>query len=175
MLPIRWLNMKNNIKTTCFLGLFTALAMILSYVEALLPPIWSAVPGIKIGLPNIIIIFLLYRFSLKHAAVVSLVRILLSALLFGNAVSLLYSLGGAFLSIIIMAFLKKTGYFSMVGVSVAGGVFHNVGQILVAMLVLSTAEIGYYIIILAVTGTIAGVLVGILGALVTRYMEKVKM
>ena len=175
MLPIRWLNMKNNIKTTCFLGLFTALAMILSYVEALLPPIWSAVPGIKIGLPNIIIIFLLYRFSLKHAAVVSLVRILLSALLFGNAVSLLYSLGGAFLSIIIMAFLKKTGYFSMVGVSVAGGVLHNVGQILVAMLVLSTAEIGYYIIILAVTGTIAGVLVGILGALVTRYMEKVKM
>lgn len=175
MLPIRWHNMKNNIKTTCFLGLFTALAMILSYVEALLPPIWSAVPGIKIGLPNIIIIFLLYRFSLKHAAVVSLVRILLSALLFGNAVSLLYSLGGAFLSIIIMAFLKKTGYFSMVGVSVAGGVFHNVGQILVAMLVLSTAEIGYYIIILAVTGTIAGVLVGILGSLVTHYMEKMKM
>ena len=175
MLPIRWLNMKNNIKTTCFLGLFTALAMILSYVEALLPPIWSAVPGIKIGLPNIIIIFLLYRFSFKHAAAVSLVRILLSALLFGNAISLLYSLGGAFLSIIIMAFLKKTGYFSMVGVSVAGGVLHNVGQILVAMLVLSTAEIGYYIIILAVTGTIAGVLVGILGALVTRYMEKVKM
>lgn len=166
--------MKNNIKTTCFLGIFTALAMILSYVEALLPPIWSAVPGIKIGLPNIIIIFLLYRFSLKHAAVVSLVRILLSALLFGNAVSLLYSLGGALLSIVIMAMLKKTERFSMVGVSAIGGVFHNLGQIIVAMLVLSTAEIGYYMIVLAVTGTVAGVLVGILGALVTRYMEKVK-
>ncbi len=167
--------MKSNIKTICFLGLFTALAMILSYVEALLPPIWSAVPGIKIGLPNIIIIFLLYRFSLKHAAAVSLVRILLSALLFGNAVSLLYSLGGALLSIVIMAMLKKTERFSMVGVSAIGGVFHNLGQIIVAMLVLSTAEIGYYMIVLAVTGTVAGVLVGILGALVTRYMEKVKM
>ena len=167
--------MKNNIKTTCFLGIFTALAMILSYVEALIPPIWSAVPGIKIGLPNIIIIFLLYRFSVKHAAAVSLVRILLSALLFGNAVSLLYSLGGALLSIVIMAMLKKTERFSMVGVSAIGGVFHNLGQIIVAMLVLSTAEIGYYMIVLAVTGTVAGVLVGILGALVTRYMEKVKM
>ena len=167
--------MKKNAKTVCFLGLFTALAMILSYVESLLPPIWSAVPGIKIGLPNIIIIFLLYRFSVKQAAAISLVRILLSALLFGNAVSLLYSLGGAVLSISLMALLRKTGRFSMVGVSVAGGVFHNLGQILVAMLVLSTAEIGHYMIVLAVTGTVAGVLVGILGSLVTRYMEKVKM
>lgn len=175
MLPIRWLNMKKNAKTVCFLGLFTALAMILSYVESLLPPIWSAVPGIKIGLPNIIIIFLLYRFSVKQAAAISLVRILLSALLFGNAVSLLYSLGGAILSIGVMTLLKKTERFSMIGVSVAGGVFHNFGQILVAMLVLSTAEIGYYMIVLAVTGTVAGVLVGILGSLVTRYMEKVKM
>ncbi len=167
--------MKKNAKTVCFLGLFTALAMILSYVESLLPPIWSAVPGIKIGLPNIIIIFLLYRFSVKQAAAISLVRILLSALLFGNAVSLLYSLGGAILSICVMTLLKKTERFSIVGVSVAGGVFHNLGQILVAMLVLSTAEIGYYMIVLAVTGTVAGVLVGILGSLVTRYMEKVKM
>ena len=167
--------MKNNIKSLCFLGLFTALAMVLSYVEAILPPIWSAVPGIKIGLPNIIIIFLLYRFSVKYAAAVSLVRILLSALLFGNAVSLLYSLGGAVLSIVIMLVLKKTERFSMVGVSAIGGVCHNLGQILVAMLVLETAEIGYYMIVLSVTGTVAGVLVGILGSLVTRYMDKVKM
>lgn len=167
--------MKINIKTLCFLGLFTALAMVLSYVEAVLPPIWSAVPGIKIGLPNIIIIFLLYRFSFKHAAAVSLVRILLSALLFGNAMTLLYSFAGALLSIIIMWLLKKTERFSMVGVSVAGGVCHNLGQILVAMLVLSTAEIGYYMIVLAVTGTVAGILVGILGSLLIKYMKKVKM
>lgn len=157
-------------KTLVFLSLFTAVAMVLSYIEAILPPIWSAIPGIKIGLPNIIIIFLLYRMSVKSAAAVSLVRILLSALLFGNAVTLLYSLAGAILSLTVMAVLKKIDRFSMIGVSIVGGVFHNLGQILMAMLILETAEIGYYMIILTVTGTIAGVLVGILGALLTRYM-----
>ena len=161
--------MKIKTKTLVFLSLFTAVAMVLSYIEAILPPIWSAVPGIKIGLPNIVIVFLLYRMSVKSAAV-SLVRILLSALLFGNAVTLLYSLAGAALSLAVMAILKKIDRFSMIGVSVLGGVFHNLGQILMAMLILETAEIGYYMIILTVTGTIAGVLVGILGALLTRYM-----
>lgn len=162
--------MKIKTKTLVFLSLFTAVAMVLSYIEAILPPIWSAIPGIKIGLPNIIIIFLLYRMSVKSAAAVSLVRILLSALLFGNAVTLLYSLAGAILSLTVMAVLKKIDRFSMIGVSIVGGVFHNLGQILMAMLILETAEIGYYMIILTVTGTIAGVLVGILGALLTRYM-----
>lgn len=162
--------MKIKTKTLVFLSLFTAVAMVLSYIEAILPPIWSAIPGIKIGLPNIIIIFLLYRMSVKSAAAVSLVRILLSALLFGNAVTLLYSLAGAFFSLTVMAVLKKIDRFSMIGVSIVGGVFHNLGQILMAMLILETAEIGYYMIILTVTGTIAGVLVGILGALLTRYM-----
>ena len=162
--------MKIKTKTLVFLSLFTAVAMVLSYIEAILPPIWSAVPGIKIGLPNIVIVFLLYRMSVKSAAAVSLVRILLSALLFGNAVTLLYSLAGAALSLAVMAILKKIDRFSMIGVSVLGGVFHNLGQILMAMLILETAEIGYYMIILTVTGTIAGVLVGILGALLTRYM-----
>lgn len=162
--------MKIKTKTLVFLSLFTAVAMVLSYIEAILPPIWSAIPGIKIGLPNIIIIFLLYRMSVKSATAVSLVRILLSALLFGNAVTLLYSLAGAILSLTVMAVLKKIDRFSMIGVSIVGGVFHNLGQILMAMLILETAEIGYYMIILTVTGTIAGVLVGILGALLTRYM-----
>ncbi len=167
--------MKIKTKTLVFLSLFTAVAMVLSYIEAILPPIWSAIPGIKIGLPNIIIIFLLYRMSVKSAAAVSLVRILLSALLFGNAVILLYSLAGAILSLTVMAVLKKIDRFSMIGVSIVGGVFHNLGQILMAMLILETAEIGYYMIILTVTGTIAGVLVGILGALLTRYMAKIKL
>lgn len=167
--------MKIKTKTLVFLSLFTAVAMVLSYIEAILPPIWSAVPGIKIGLPNIVIVFLLYRMSVKSAAAVSLVRILLSALLFGNAVTLLYSLAGAALSLAVMAILKKIDRFSMIGVSVLGGVFHNLGQILMAMLILETAEIGYYMIILTVTGTIAGVLVGILGALLTRYMAKIKL
>ena len=167
--------MKIKTKTLVFLSLFTAVAMVLSYIEAILPPIWSAVPGIKMGLPNIIIIFLLYRMSVKSAAAVSFVRILLSALLFGNAVTLLYSLAGAALSLAVMAILKKIDRFSMIGVSVLGGVFHNLGQILMAMLILETAEIGYYMIILTVTGTLAGVLVGILGSLVTKYMSGVKL
>lgn len=167
--------MKSKTKTLVFLSVFTAVAMVLSYIEAILPPIWSAVPGIKIGLPNIIIIFLLYRLSVKQAAAVSLIRILLTALLFGNAVTLLYSLAGAVLSLAVMAILKKTDRFSMVGVSVLGGVFHNLGQIFVAMLILETAEIGYYMIVLTVTGTLAGILVGILGSLVTKYMSRVKL
>lgn len=175
MRRIWWCSMKNNkTKRLAFLGLCTAVTLILSYVEALLPPLWSAVPGIKMGLPNIMIIFLLYRFSLKEAAAVSVVRLLAVALLFGNVMTLAYSAAGAALSLGVMTLLKKLDRFSMVGVSIAGGVFHNLGQVLVAMLVLETAEIGYYMIILTLTGTIAGVLVGIAGALVLKYLKKLK-
>ena len=166
--------MKSNTKRLVLLTLFTAVALVLSYVEAILPPIWSAVPGIKMGLPNIMIIVILYRFSLKEAAAVSLVRLFAVALLFGNVMTFAYSLAGAILSLAVMALLKKTNWFSMVGVSIAGGVFHNLGQILVAMLLLETAEIGYYMIVLAFTGTVAGVLVGIAGSLVLKRLEKVK-
>lgn len=158
-----------------FLGLFTACAMVLSYVELLLPPIWAAVPGVKVGLPNVIIMFLLYVFSAKDAALVSLVRVLTVTLLFGNAMMLWYSLAGAALSLAVMVLLKKTGLFSAVGVSVAGGVFHNLGQILVAMLLLQTKEIGYYMIVLAVTGTLAGVAIGLVGTLLIRQSVKLGM
>lgn len=165
---------KNKTKRLAFLGLCTAVTLILSYVEALLPPLWSAVPGVKMGLPNIMIIFLLYRFSLKEAAAVSLVRLAAVALLFGNVMTLAYSFAGAVLSLGVMTLLKKLDRFSMVGVSIAGGVFHNLGQVLVAMLVLETAEIGYYMIVLTLTGTVAGVLVGVAGSLVLKYLKKIK-
>ncbi len=160
--------MKQYGKKTAFLGLCTALALILAYVEVLLPPLLSAVPGIKMGLPNIIIIFLLYRHGTLSAAAVSLVRVLLVALLFGNAMSLAYSVAGALLSLAVMALLRRLDFLSAVGVSVAGGVMHNVGQILMAMLVLGTAELGYYLIVLAVTGTVAGVLIGLCGNVLIR-------
>ncbi len=163
--------MNNKTKKLAFLGLCTAVALILAYVEALLPPLWAAVPGIKMGLPNIILVFLLYRFSVKEAAAVSLVRLLAVALLFGNVMTLWYSLAGAALSLMGMALLQKTNRFSITGVSVAGGVLHNLGQILVAMLVLETAEIGYYMIVLTLTGTLAGVLVGLAGGLVLRSLK----
>jgi len=159
---------KNYGKKTAFLGLCTALALILAYVEVLLPPLVSAIPGIKMGLPNIIIIFLLYRHGPLPAAAVSLVRVALVALLFGNVMSLLYSLAGAILSLTAMALLRRLDFLSTVGVSVAGGVLHNVGQILMAMLLLGTAELGYYLIVLAISGTIAGVLIGLCGSVLIR-------
>lgn len=142
--------------------------MILAYVEVLIPPLFSAIPGIKMGLPNIIIIFLLYRRGPFCAITVSLVRIVLVSMLFGNAMSLIYSLAGGILSLLIMISLKHLNFLSSVGVSVAGGVFHNVGQILAAMILLDTSEIGYYLVVLIVTGTIAGVFVGLCGSLLIK-------
>ena len=142
--------------------------MILAYVEVLIPPLFSAIPGIKMGLPNIIIIFLLYRRGPFFAVTVSLVRIVLVGMLFGNAMSLIYSLAGGILSLLIMISLKHLNFLSSVVVSVAGGVFHNVGQILAAMILLDTSEIGYYLVVLIVTGTIAGVFVGLCGSLLIK-------
>ena len=165
--------MKNNTKRIVFLGLAASVTLVLSYIESLLPPLWAAVPGIKMGLPNIMIIFLLYRFGWKEAAAVSLVRLVAVALLFGNVMTLAYSFAGAVLSLLLMTLFKRWNAFSMVGVSIIGGVFHNLGQILVAMLVMQTREIGYYMIVLAVTGTVAGVLVGLAGMLVIRYTRHI--
>ena len=163
--------MRSHTKKLATLGLLAAIALIFSYVEALLPPIFVAVPGIKMGLPNIVIIFVLYRFGLKEAAAVSLVRLAAVALLFGNAMTLIYSLAGAALSLLLMYGLKRSDWLSMVGVSIVGGVSHNLGQILVAMWLMETTEIGYYMIVLTVTGTITGILIGLAGSFVLKYLK----
>ena len=160
--------MHNKVKDVAFLGMCVTLALGLAYIEALLPPLVAAVPGIKVGLPNVVLISLLYRRGVASAATVSLLRIALVALLFGNTMALFYSLAGGVLSMAVMALLKRLNFLSVTGVSVAGAVTHNVGQILVAMLLLNTAELGYYLIVLAVTGTLAGVLIGLCGALLIR-------
>lgn len=161
-------------KRIAYLAIFTACALILSFVETLIPPVYSAVPGIKIGLPNIIIIYTLYKISAFSAFSVSVIRVLLVALLFGNAMTLFYSFAGALLSLAIMVILKKTALFSVTGVSVTGAVFHNLGQIIVAILILDTVEIGYYMIILTLTGVISGVLVGILSSVLLKRTEHIK-
>ena len=166
--------MKNKIRRYSVLGLLTAMALVLSYVEAILPPIWSAVPGIKIGLPNIIIIFVLYKTGLKDAITVSAIRLFLVALLFGNAMTLAYSAAGAILSLSLMTLCKKLNLFSTVGVSIVGGVAHNLGQILVAMAIFETSQIGYYMLVLAVTGTVAGIFVGIAASIIIKRFEKIK-
>ena len=160
--------MQRPAKKIALLGLCTAVAMVLAYAELLLPPLFTAVPGIKLGLPNIAIIFVLYRVGAKDAALVSLVRMTAISMLFGTPVTFLYSLAGGILSLGAMTLLKKTDLFSTVGVSVTGGVLHNVGQILMAMLLLGTAELGYYLVVLAVTGTISGILIGIASGLAIK-------
>lgn len=160
--------MRNSAKTVAYLGLCTALALVLAYAESLIPPLYPALPGIKMGLPNIVMIFLLYRRNAKAAIAVSLLRMVLAAVLFGNGMMLLYSLAGGALSLLAMILLKRADWLSAVGVSVAGGVMHNAGQILMAMLLLDTTELGYYLVVLTVTGILAGVFVGLCGSALIR-------
>ena len=155
------------------LGLFTAIAMAMSYIEILMP-IPLPVPGIKVGFPNIIILFVLYRIGSKAAVAVSLVRVVLVSLLFSGLLGMAYSLAGAILSLLVMIILKKTDLFSTLGVSVVGGIFHNAGQIIIACILMSTAEISYYMPVLIITGTISGILVGIAAHLLIKKTEKFK-
>ncbi len=158
-------------KRITVLSLFCALAMIMSYLESLVP---LPLPfGIKVGLPNIIIVFILCRIGIKEAIAVSLVRVILVSLLFGNALSLVYSLAGAILSLTLMIVLSLLKNFSTVGISVVGGVAHNAGQIIVACIVMDTAQISYYMPILAISGIVAGVLVGIMGNLLIKKFPKI--
>lgn len=151
------------------MGLMIALALVLSYVEAQIPT-FVAIPGIKVGLANIVVVFALYSFGTKEAFVVSIFRVLLAALMFGSVMSLAYSAAGAFLSLLGMILLKKSGLFGCVAVSVVGGVLHNLGQILMACLVLETNVVIYYLPFLILSGTIAGVVVGLVAALVLKRL-----
>ena len=147
-------------------ALLVALAMVLSWLESMIV-IPGLLPGMKVGLANLAVIFALYRLSLKEAAAISFVRVMLVSLTFGNAYSLAYSLAGAVLSMAVMAGLKKLNKFSILGVSVAGGVCHNIGQILVAIAVLETTRLGWYLPPLLVSGTVAGIVIGAAGGVLT--------
>ena len=164
--------MRNKTRRIALLGVLTSVALVLSYLEVMLPPISTAVPGIKMGLPNIIIIFLLYKFGLKEAVTVSLIRVFIVALLLGNVMTLAYSVAGAVLSLGLMTLFKKFDFFSQVGVSIIGGISHNLGQILVAIFLFDTIQIGYYMIVLSITGTIAGVVIGVISSILVKKLEK---
>jgi heptaprenyl diphosphate synthase len=156
------MNRKVRILTT--LGISIAAAMILSYIETFIPASF-AVPGIKLGLANVVAVFLLIKLDWKAAAAVSLIRVLLAGLLFGNAASLAYSLAGAALSVTVMALLKKAGAFSAVGVSISGAVAHNIGQILMAVVLLGSEQILWWLPALIVSGVVTGIAIGGLSAL----------
>ena len=157
-------------KRLVLLAMLTAVAMILSYVESLLPSV--GIPGVKIGLANIAVIFALFRFGWKEAAALSLVRVVLVSLLFGSVGAMLYSLAGAVLSLAVMALLRRIDRFSTVGISVAGGVAHNAGQILMAILILQTKQLLGYLPVLAVSGIAGGVLTGLAAALLIRRIPE---
>ncbi len=165
--------MRGKTKKLVTLSALVAVAMVLSYIESLFPPL-VAVPGAKVGLSNIATVFALYTLGRKAAVTVSLVRVGLSALLFGNAVALIYSLSGAILALSFMILFYKLPIFSSVGVSVIGGVAHNAGQVIAASIVMENAAISVYIAPLAIVGTLAGVAVGIAaGILVGRLKGRI--
>ena len=155
-------------KKIAYYGLCIALAFVLSYVESLFPT-FIAVPGVKLGLTNLVVLIALVKIGKKDAFFINMIRILLVGLTFGTAFSLLYSFAGGILSFLVMMLFYGKNRFSVIGVSVAGGVAHNVGQILVAMVVLESNALLYYLPVLILSGTLAGVVVGILcGEVVKR-------
>lgn len=163
--------MKNR---AAYFGVFTALALMFSYIETLIP-IQFGIPGIKLGLANLMIVIMLYKRNAKDALLLSVVRILLSGFLFGNLSSILYSLAGGILSLCVVTLLKKKGGFSVIGVSVAGGVTHNVGQLIVAMLVVETYQVGYYFPILLVAGVLTGMGIGIVSREVLKRIRGIRL
>ncbi len=155
-------------RKTALLGLFSALAIIFGYVEFLIP---TGIPGVKLGLANLAVLFLLMRYSWREAALVSAVRIIVIGILFTNAFSILYSLAGAALSLLVMSLLKSSPRFSVFGISMAGGIAHNVGQLLVAMAVVESVSLVYYAPILLISGVVTGFLIG---ALTTEVLKRVR-
>ena len=161
------------IRKIAFLGLSVTLAMILSFVESQIP-VFTTIPGMKVGLPNLVMVFLLYRVGWKETVIVSLIRAFLVALLFGNLQSLIFSIAGAVLSLTGMILLKKTGLFSSIAVSVTGGVLHNVGQIIAACLWTGTVQIAYYLPVLLVSGVCAGLAIGLIAGFLLKRLEIVR-
>lgn len=161
--------MKNRV---AYFGVFTALALIFSYIETLVP-ISFGIPGVKLGLANLIIVIALYKIPLREVYVLSIVRVLLSGVLFGNYFSIAYSLAGGLLSLTVMALLKKSGGFSVIGISIAGGVCHNIGQLVVAMIVVETFAMSYYMPVLLVAGLITGFLIGVVADQVLRRISDI--
>ena len=160
-------------KKVALLGLSIALAMILSFVESQIPAL-VAIPGIKVGLPNLVMVFLLYRVGWKETVIVSIVRILLVSMLFGNVQTLTFSVAGALLSLLSMILLKKLNWFSPITVSIVGGIFHNVGQIIAACIWTETAQVALYLPVLLVSGTIAGAVIGLISGMLVKRLEKWK-
>lgn len=159
--------MRDRTKKTAFLGVLTAAALLLSYVESLFV-LAPGIPGIKLGLANLAVVLCLYRYGWKEAAILNVTRILLSSFLFGSFFTMAYSLAGAALSFCMMLAGKKSGFFSIIGVSVLGGVFHNLGQLAVAAALMGTGWAGWYAPWLLASGCVTGIFIGVCAKAVNR-------
>lgn len=149
------------------MGLLLALGMILSYVELLFPVV-PTVPGIKIGLANMLVVLLIYSYGPCYGILYQTVRILLMALLFGNVFSCVYSLAGAALSMTVMLICKKMKWLDIPGVSMLGGVFHNLGQLAVAYFFVQNSAIGWYLPILLAVGAVSGYVIGVISEILRK-------
>ena len=163
--------MQTHSKTVAMYGMFLAVALVVSYLESLLP-LFVAVPGVKLGIANAVIMLVLYQMGAKQAFVLSVARVVLAALLFSGLFTMLYSLAGAICSLIGMILLKRSKAFSPVGVSVAGGVLHNIGQIVVAMLVMEQAALVSYFPVLLVSGVVSGVVIGVIAGHLNQRLSR---
>ena len=160
-------------KSVARIGVFVALAMVFSYIEVLIPFNFG-IPGVKLGITNIVVVSGLYFLDIRDIWVVSLIRIVWMGILFGNGVSLIYSMSGGILSLLVMMLLMRRKWFSVTGVSIAGGVFHNIGQLLAATIVLQNRSILYYLPVLLVAGILTGALIGMLSEKVIRALKAEK-
>ncbi|MDE6910556.1 MAG: Gx transporter family protein [Lachnospiraceae bacterium] len=159
-------------KRVAYCAMLTALAMIFGYVEALIP-FGFGIPGIKLGIANIVIVLALYMLPAYQALLIQLARIVLVSFLFGNMAMMIYSLAGGILSFFAMLLLKKAKGFSITGVSIAGGVSHNIGQLAVAVLTVQNVRIAFYAPVLLIAGLLTGCLIGMLAYRVKPVIDKV--
>lgn len=164
--------MKRNQKIALW-GISVSIAIVLSYIEAIIPS-FVPIPGVKIGLANIAIMFIMYKLDILSATIVSAVRLVTVFLIFGGLVPFLYSVTGAALSLLVMYMLKRFTPFSEIGVSVAGGVSHNAAQIIVAIFMFSTGSLIYYLPVLLLSGTLSGVLIGIISGILIKKIKLIK-
>ena len=154
------------------MGLYSAAAVLLGYVEMMIPMSF-AVPGMKLGLPNLAVVAVLYLYSWREALAVSFIRILIIGLLFGNFFSICFSLAGGLFSLLCMALVKHWDVFGCTGVSLVGGLAHNAGQIAAAAILVENVRIAYYFIPLAATGVMTGIAIGIVSGILIRRLAKV--
>ena len=159
-------------KNVGFLGVMLSVALILSFIESLIP-FYFGVPGMKLGLTNVIVILALYLFGPVEAITISVLRIVLSGFLFGNAFSIIYSLAGGLLSFFVMFLLKRFAKLGVIPISITGGIFHNVGQIIVAILVMNNTYLMYYMPVLLIAGFVTGALIGIIASELVRRLSKI--